>query len=135
MMSYDDYKTGLRLFFCCTLYIKFEEDIFCHFLSFLKNAIYKLYLLCYNAQDGFDSELGFPPSGGSGGSGGVCSCNHTEILMKLPETLRGLPGEKGEMGPIGPAGPPGQTGVEGRQGIQGERGERGDLGNINKDVA
>lgn len=101
-------------------------------MSFLKNTIYNLHLLCRNEQDGFESELGFPSSGGSGG---VCSCNHTEILMKLPETLRGLPGEKGEMGPIGPAGPPGEKGEMGRQGIQGERGERGDIGNANEDVA
>ncbi|ODM90730.1 Collagen alpha-1(XV) chain [Orchesella cincta] len=58
----------------------------------------------------------------------VCNCNHTEILLKLPETLRGLPGTKGEMGVSGLAGVPGIPGSEGRQGIAGEKGERGDIG-------
>ncbi|ODM96025.1 Collagen alpha-1(XV) chain [Orchesella cincta] len=39
-------------------------------------------------EDGLDSETA------------ICQCNHTEILMKLPETLRGLPGPKGEQGRI-----------------------------------
>lgn len=73
----------------------------------------------FGTQDAFD---------GSGGAGGVCTCNHTEIMMKLPETLRGLPGLKGETGPSGPLGPAGSPGVEGRQGIRGEKGERGDIG-------
>lgn len=34
----------------------------------------------------------------TGGVGGVCLCNYTEIVSKLPETLRGLPGPIGEMG-------------------------------------
>ncbi|ODM97650.1 Collagen alpha-1(XV) chain [Orchesella cincta] len=59
---------------------------------------------------------------------GVCHCNHTEILLKLPETLRGLPGPKGEEGPSGPAGLQGMPGAEGKQGIAGERGERGEPG-------
>lgn len=55
-------------------------------------------------------------------TGGVCACNHTEILLKLPETLRGLPG------PVGGPGPQGETGPQGLQGIKGDKGDRGDIG-------
>ncbi|XP_035710172.1 collagen alpha-1(XVIII) chain isoform X3 [Folsomia candida] len=61
----------------------------------------------------------------TGGVGGVCLCNYTEIVSKLPETLRGLPGPIGEMGIQGEAGP---MGVKGERGLKGDRGDIGMTG-------
>ena len=52
---------------------------------------------------------------------GVCSCNYTEIVKLLPETMKGVAGPPGPLGPQGIQGPKGPIGPKGDPGDVGKR--------------